>query len=897
MRPANLILGNYKYHVGDEHGLLDVYFGERATSPQKSFATNAPPALDWSTLVTTTSVAPAPEFGVPSTILLDGTIGGGEIDAYGINLVAGQTYLFSARGTGASALADTFLYVFDSTLTFAGLLDFDDDGGDGVNSLITYTATYSGTHYIGVGAYPGSGLTGTYTLDAFVDPGVDLVSDDFGLAAPLAVNATTFGFIEPGASPYGANFSEVDTYAITVEAGMIYTIEMAGGADYNSDWTALFPGELDPRLVLYNSDLVAVTGNDDIAFPDDISARISFLATESGTYFLDAFSWSPWTGGYSITVSEIDPADYDPLDSIDWFSADNVTFDASNTAYVYFGDSDENFGQTADDGVSPMVTIDWNAYEKQQVMEALEQYEKILGVNYEITTDSSAATFRLLKTTSQQYGAYFFPQDPAYGADQGVGVFNVLSGGWNFGAQQSLEQGGYSFETILHEFGHAHGLAHPHDRGGGSDVMLGVAAAQNSYGLFDLNQGVYTVMSYNAGWDLHPDGPSPFTAAGIDNGWDGSLSAFDIAVLQQRYGVVNPYATGNTVYDLDDVQAQGTFYETIWDTGGTDTIRYTGARAARIDLTAATLDYTATGGGVISFVDDIKGGFTIANGVVIENATGGSGNDVLIGNAVVNALTGNGGDDWLMGKQGGDTLNGGAGFDTASYLSAGAGVTASLASNTGSGGDAAGDKFISIEKLEGSNFADTLTGGNANDTLAGLAGNDTLDAGNGNDTLDGGADNDTLRGGNGNDVMGGGDGNDTLDGGNGNDSMNGGAGIDTLLGGNGLDILNGGAGNDVLTGGNDADQFVFTDLGGNDRVTDFKRGADKLDVSGIDAVAGGADNAFAFIGSGAFSGVAGQLRAYSSGGNHFVAGDVNGDGLADFMVQTNVLLTSTDLIL
>ena len=145
--------------------------------------------------------------------------------------------------------------------------------------------------------------------------------------------------------------------------------------------------------------------------------------------------------------------------------------------------------------------------------------------------------------------------------------------------------------------------------------------------------------------------------------------------------------------------------------------------------------------------------------------------------------------------------------------------------------------------------------------------------------------------------MAGGDGNDTLDGGNGNDSMNGGAGTDTLLGGNGLDILNGGAGNDVLSGGNDADQFVFTDLGGNDRVTDFQRGSDKLDVSGIDAVAGGADNAFAFIGAGAFSGVAGQLRAFSSGGNHFVAGDVNGDGVADFMVQTNVLLTSTDLIL
>ncbi len=66
----------------------------------------------------------------------------------------------------------------------------------------------------------------------------------------------------------------------------------------------------------------------------------------------------------------------------------------------------------------------------------------------------------------------------------------------------------------------------------------------------------------------------------------------------------------------------GTYYSTIWDTGGTDTIAYVGTRAAQIDLTAATLDYSPTGGGVVSFVHDLpgettrrtSGGFTIANG-------------------------------------------------------------------------------------------------------------------------------------------------------------------------------------------------------------------------------------------------------------------------------------------
>ena len=74
---------------------------------------------------------------------------------------------------------------------------------------------------------------------------------------------------------------------------------------------------------------------------------------------------------------------------------------------------------------------------------------------------------------------------------------------------------------------------------------------------------------------------------------------------------------------------------------------------------AATLDYSPTGGGVVSFVDGVWGGYTIANGVVIENATGGSGDDVLLGNSAANVLTGNAGNDTLMGRGGNDTLNGG----------------------------------------------------------------------------------------------------------------------------------------------------------------------------------------------------------------------------------------------
>ncbi|MGZ8346371.1 MAG: M10 family metallopeptidase C-terminal domain-containing protein [Allosphingosinicella sp.] len=862
--------------------------------------------LDWDASVASqiaTGIVDTIPFSLatPFSITVGGSFTGfispsGDIDLIRVSVTAGQTYVVSMRGTGTTALTDPFLVLRTNTgAVVAGKTD--DDGGNGINSLLTFTAGYTGDYFIDARSF-GPGDTGQYTLDVR-QQGAD-VPDTFAGAVNLALDSTSFGFIEADvAGPYGPPLGDVDTYKLTAVTNGYITVEVAGGADYASNYLALPAGEIDTVLIIYNSAGQVVASNDDISFPSDISSGIGFFANAGETYYIDVTTYRPWTGGYAITTKSVDLTGLDPLDAINWFSADNIDVEPGGIVKVYFAIPGETFGEGG-------ASYGWNAFEKQQVLLALNsEYGKILGYTYVETATSAEAEFRLITTTSTQFGAYFYPQDPDYGTQQGIGAFNVNSGGWDKagfstqnlpGDQVSLLQGGYSFAVILHEFGHAHGLAHPHDNGGGSEIMPGVFGP-DFFGVFDLNQGVYTVMSYNDAYPAGPNGPTPFTVGNIDSGWSGTLSAFDIAALQLRYGINNPYATGNTVYELKDSNDPGTYYQTIWDTGGVDEIRYNGNRDAVIDLLAATIDYTPTGGGVVSYVDTIFGGYTIARGVVIENASGGGGDDVIIGNAVANVLKGNGGDDWLMGREGGDTLNGGLGFDTASYRDADAGVAASLATNTGTSGDAAGDTFISIEKLEGSQFADVLVSGNGNDTLSGLGGNDQLTGGNGDDTLQGGAGNDTLDGGNNNDNLDGGADNDTLNGGNHNDTLNGGSGNDTLNGGNHNDLLNGGTGNDILTGGNQNDIFAFSDLGGADQITDFKRGQDIIDLSAIDAVAGGADNAFSFIGASAFSSVAGQLRSFSSGGNNFLAGDVNGDGVADFTIQTNILIISADVVL
>jgi Ca2+-binding RTX toxin-like protein len=146
--------------------------------------------------------------------------------------------------------------------------------------------------------------------------------------------------------------------------------------------------------------------------------------------------------------------------------------------------------------------------------------------------------------------------------------------------------------------------------------------------------------------------------------------------------------------------------------------------------------------------------------------------------------------------------------------------------------------------------------------------------------------------------------NDVIEGGSGKDLLFGGGGRDTIDGGDGRDRISGGPGLDTLSGGAGADTFIYTNIresapSPRDSITDFKPGKDIIDLSAIDAVRGGSDDSFHFIGSAPFSGVAGELRYTPEHAPTFIAADVDGDGLADFGIALSQhrVLTATDFIL
>jgi Ca2+-binding RTX toxin-like protein len=134
-----------------------------------------------------------------------------------------------------------------------------------------------------------------------------------------------------------------------------------------------------------------------------------------------------------------------------------------------------------------------------------------------------------------------------------------------------------------------------------------------------------------------------------------------------------------------------------------------------------------------------------------------------------------------------------------------------------------------------------------------------------------------------------------------------GAGADVIVGSGGNDRIWGRGGADTLTGGSGNDSFAYASAsdsraGGIDEILDLREG-DTIDLATLDAnsaLAG--DQAFTFLGTGAFTNGAGQLRLNDRGGGLFwVEGDVDGNGTVDFQINLTVVdgsnLAVTDFIL
>ena len=316
---------------------------------------------------------------------------------------------------------------------------------------------------------------------------------------------------------------------------------------------------------------------------------------------------------------------------------------------IYYAFTGEEFGYATTDDVRR----DWYAYEKNAVVEELEEVSTYTGITFVEVTDVQSVNVLFRISSGDGNGASMPPRN----AGEDIGYRTVaLSENKNLRYLNPNRETSYvryhqsdvdykhdysrSKWAIIHEIGHAIGLWHPFSAGENT-----VPAPLNAEDDHKFN----TAMAYN--W---PEITSESYEA-------TSFKYYDVIALQHLYGKNVNKETGDTLYEYDDTYG---FHQTIIDVDGNDTISVANSeRNNVIDLRGGQFSSIAPNY-VGWYVACEEGGYecgtthehlgrsynSLAIDVdsVIENATGGSGDDTLVANSVANMLDGGEGVDTVM---------------------------------------------------------------------------------------------------------------------------------------------------------------------------------------------------------------------------------------------------------
>ncbi|MDP2803744.1 MAG: M10 family metallopeptidase C-terminal domain-containing protein, partial [Phreatobacter sp.] len=506
-----------------------------------------------------------------------------------------------------------------------------------------------GEVYVAEGTHWTNGITGTAQTSG---PAGDTVPDSTATTFTIASGQAVTGFVNSA--------TDADWFRITLTSGVSYTF---GGFGFGR-------GSLpNPEITLYNASGVQLAYDDDSG-PLSYS-RLSYTATTSGTFYVAMSGAGTSAGQYMLTANAGSSVYYPNL---------TVAQIADQLTHTYW----ESTGRSA---------VRWNTSTVSFNVAALEPERAILArLAFAAWSDVCGLTFNEVSTG----GAIVLDDemDGAYASTSSSGGFITssfinIAKTWS-GGTDAFDS--YTYQTYLHEIGHALGLGHGGPYNGSASWSIDNAYAN------DIWQ--YTLMSYFDGADPNPDlATYRFTMTPM---------LADILAVQNHYGarasrtgdnIYGHNANAGSVYSFTTYGTAPSF--TIYDSGGNDTLNASGYSANQ------TINLAS---GAFSSIGGLLNNIAIAVGTVIENAVGGSGADTMFGNEAGNNLTGGGGGDTIVGGGGNDLGTGGAGNDG---IDGGSGADAALFSSARANylvrSFASGGQFFTqVSAASGTDAVDTL---------------------------------------------------------------------------------------------------------------------------------------------------------------------------------------------
>jgi hypothetical protein len=442
-----------------------------------------------------------------------------------------------------------------------------------------------------------------------------------------------------------------DWFAVNLSAGQQVTVSIYGITLE------------DPYLNIRNSSGQIISSNDDITSGSNRNSEVTFTPASSGIYYIDVGAFNDaYAGTYQVSVQA---GTAPPFATVNTLAAFLTT--------GYWDGASHNFPVSQGGTISVNMTA-LNSTEQNLARTALAEWTDIIGVHFQEVTSGGQILFDNSEDSSGSPVAETDASWSRTGVESSAHVH--ISSSWVNRYGTSLNS--YSFQTYIHEIGHALGLGHEGEYNGDGTYSTDA--------LFQNDAWSTSIMSY---FDQREN--TYFANQGFSRDYAVTPMEADIVAMQTLYGLSTTTRTGDTTYGFNS-NAGGVYSAsaypnvalTIFDSGGNDTLDYSLSSANQlINLNPET--FSNVNGGV--------GNLSIGRGVVIENAIGGSGRDTIIGNSA---------DNIVRGGLGSDVLSGGLGNDT--FLDTIAGHNGDSITDFG-----VGDKIVFSDATLGS-FSFTLSG-------------------------------------------------------------------------------------------------------------------------------------------------------------------------------------------